>query len=622
MVPDISFTASADHDGYLICTQNFTSTTNPADTTGSSCVDGFRISAGGDLTPYGGTSAAAQVFSGMMTLLVQASGPQGNINTKLYSLAKTNAEVFHDITSGNNMVPCSSGTLLCEGGEVGYSATTGYDLATGLGSIDGFALYKALGGPSLTASTTTLSVMPTAPLVGESVTLTATVASASSAVTTTPSGTVTFTIDGVAGSAIALSGGTASTVTSFSTAGTHTVAIAYSGDSTFAASSASGSVTVTVVTLPTTTTTVTAIPTSIPLGSTAATQSFTATVAATGGGTTPAGTVAFAVNGVAVGTAALSGGIATLTGVAPTPANGFAVGSDTITAVYSPSATYAGSSGTTRLTVTAPYTITPSVSAVTLSQGGSQGMTVTFASTTFAGPVGWTATTSSPLITVSPASGTTTLAANGSFAVPLTITASSSAANHAPALPWSGGVIAFGAVLAGVPLLRRRKRVAAVLIMAAGVSLAGFMVACGGGSSGSSSSTPANVAGTWSFSSTSAAFGTTYSGTASLQQNGSSLTGTTSLQNDPCGTQPSLAGTVTGSDVAFNLLEGSQSVAFQGVLSGSTLSGSYTAPAGGCTNGDHGSWTATRTSTSTPRSYTVTIAGSGGISSTISVAVQ
>jgi hypothetical protein len=484
MVPDISFTASADHDGYLICTQNFTSTTNPADTTGSSCVDGFRISAGGDLTPYGGTSAAAQVFSGMMTLLVQASGPQGNINTKLYSLAKTNAEVFHDITSGNNMVPCSAGKLLCVGGEVGYSATTGYDLATGLGSIDGFALYKALGGPSLTASTTTLSVMPTAPLVGESVTLTATVASASSAVTTTPSGTVTFTIDGVAGSAIALSGGTASTVTSFSTAGTHTVAIAYSGDSMFAASSASGSVTVTVVTLPTTTTTVTAIPTSIPLGSTTATQSFTATVAATGGGTTPAGTVAFAVNGVAVGTAALSGSIATLTGVAPTTANGFAVGSDTITAVYTPSATYAGSSGTTRLTVTAPaYTITPSASAVTLSQGGSQGMTVTFASTTFAGTVSWTATTSSPLITVSPASGTTTLAANGSFAVPLTITASSSAANHAPALPWSGGVIAFGAVLAGVPLLRRRKRVAAVLVAALAVSALGFMMSCSGGSS-------------------------------------------------------------------------------------------------------------------------------------------
>jgi hypothetical protein len=488
LVPDISFSASADHDGYLICTQNFpTNETSGAPTSnpGSTCVDGFRISPGGDLTPYGGTSAAAQVFSGLMTLLVQAAGPQGNINTKLYSLAKnatTYAEVFHDITSGNNMVPCSAGKLLCVGGEVGYSATTGYDLATGLGSIDGFALYKALGGPSLTASTTTLSVMPTAPLVGESVTLTATVASASSAVTTTPSGTVTFTIDGVAGSAIALSGGTASTVTSFSTAGTHTVAIAYSGDSTFAASSASGSVTVTVVTLPTTTTTVTAIPTSIPLGSTTATQSFTATVAATGGGTTPAGTVAFAVNGVAVGTAALSGGIATLTGVAPTPANGFAVGSDTITAVYSPSATYAGSSGTTRLTVTAPaYTITPSASAVTLSQGGSQGMTVTFASTTFAGPVSWTATTSSPLITVSPAGGSVTLP--GSTTVPLTITATSSAANHAPALPWSGGVIAFGAVLAGVPLLRRRKRVATVLVAALAVSALGFMMSCSGGSS-------------------------------------------------------------------------------------------------------------------------------------------
>jgi len=71
----------------------------------------------------------------------------------------------------------------------------------------------------------------------------------------------------------------------------------------------------------------------------------------------------------------------------------------------------------------------------------------------------------------------------------LTITASSSAANHAPRLPWTGGIIAFGAVLAGVPLVRRRKRITAVLLTALVISTLGLLMSCGGG--GGSNSTPA-----------------------------------------------------------------------------------------------------------------------------------
>jgi hypothetical protein len=80
------------------------------------------------------------------------------------------------------------------------------------------------------------------------------------------------------------------------------------------------------------------------------------------------------------------------------------------------------------------------------------------------------------------------LSANGSSTVSLTITASSSAANHAPRLPWTNGLIAFGAVLVGVPLARRRKRVMAVLLTALAISTLGFLMSCGGG--GGSSSTP------------------------------------------------------------------------------------------------------------------------------------
>jgi hypothetical protein len=260
MVPDISFTASADHDGYLICTQNFPSTSpnTPASNPGSTCVDGFRISPGGDLTPYGGTSAAAQVFSGLMTLLVQARGPQGNINTKLYSLAKnatTYAEVFHDITSGNNIVPCTPETLLCvdystppvgytsSGYYVGYSASPGYDMATGLGSIDGYALYKAL---SPTASTTTLTVTdsPASVTYGATTALSATVTPASA------TGTVTFSLGSTTLGTATLSSGIASlpaeqvTAANGFSVGVETITANYSGDTNNLPSSASTTLTV------------------------------------------------------------------------------------------------------------------------------------------------------------------------------------------------------------------------------------------------------------------------------------------------------------------------------------------------------------------------------------------
>jgi multidrug efflux pump subunit AcrA (membrane-fusion protein) len=55
-------------------------------------------------------------------------------------------------------------------------------------------------------------------------------------------------------------------------------------------------------------------------------------------------------------------------------------------------------------------------------------------------------------------------------------------------MPWTGGLIAFGAVLAGVPLVRRRKRVAAVLLTALALSTLGFLMSCGGGSGGGTTS--------------------------------------------------------------------------------------------------------------------------------------
>ena len=160
-VPDLSLDAAVAHDGFLFCSQN-------------SCTNGFRNS-GGFLNTVGGTSIATPSFAGVLALVEQKiAGRIGNANPKLYALANSTyyANIFHDVTTGTNAVPCKTGTINClSGGTFGYTATTGYDLATGWGSIDAFnlvndwTLVPALGisaGQVLsntTVSTTTANVV-------------------------------------------------------------------------------------------------------------------------------------------------------------------------------------------------------------------------------------------------------------------------------------------------------------------------------------------------------------------------------------------------------------------------------------------------------------------------------
>jgi len=183
-VPDVSLTASPNHDGSLICSQAAVTSSGSSAT---SCTSGFRDSAG-NLSPVGGTSVGSPAFAGIVAILDQAtqSGGLGNINPTLYSLGGTGA--FHDITTGDNIVPCTSGTpsggsasLRCPTSapfQIGYSAAAGYDLVTGLGSVNanvlattwpGFVLtpdYSVGGTPvSITSAgqggTSTITVTPT-----------------------------------------------------------------------------------------------------------------------------------------------------------------------------------------------------------------------------------------------------------------------------------------------------------------------------------------------------------------------------------------------------------------------------------------------------------------------------
>ena len=59
----------------------------------------------------------------------------GNVNPRIYQMAAAVPSAFHDVTSGNNIVPCYVGPD-CTTGSFGYTAGPRYDLTTGWGSLD------------------------------------------------------------------------------------------------------------------------------------------------------------------------------------------------------------------------------------------------------------------------------------------------------------------------------------------------------------------------------------------------------------------------------------------------------------------------------------------------------
>ena len=147
-VPDVSLSASPNHDGFLICSQSFFASASPAV---NSCTAGFRASDGSSLAVVGGTSVGAPAFAGIVALLNQKTGSSGlgNINPTLYSLATSAPAAFHDITTGNNIVPCTQSSKGCPAAapfRYGFSAGAGYDQVTGLGTVDVTSLADAWAG--------------------------------------------------------------------------------------------------------------------------------------------------------------------------------------------------------------------------------------------------------------------------------------------------------------------------------------------------------------------------------------------------------------------------------------------------------------------------------------------
>ena len=64
----------------------------------------------GDYDLYGGTSTAAPAFAGILAMVEQKTGSRlGQAAQELYALYNGGhaASVFHDVTVGNNSVPCA-----------------------------------------------------------------------------------------------------------------------------------------------------------------------------------------------------------------------------------------------------------------------------------------------------------------------------------------------------------------------------------------------------------------------------------------------------------------------------------------------------------------------------------
>jgi subtilase family serine protease len=263
-VPDLALDGAVDHDGLLYCV-------NVAQN--DSCTSGFEIASGtdaGDLAVAGGTSFDSQIFGGLLALVEQktASKGVGNANPMIYALANDAAYytpgqntstlstvVFNDVTTGNNRMPCIAGSPNCpNGGEIGYSAGSGYDLASGWGSPNVYNLANAWGtvaalgvgslGPDFSV-TALAQPTPSSVASGATVTLTATVTGyvvtsanpRAGTITTsagpTPTGTVTFLANNVivgSGTLNASGVATYSWVTSCSYLGQQILSASYSGD--------------------------------------------------------------------------------------------------------------------------------------------------------------------------------------------------------------------------------------------------------------------------------------------------------------------------------------------------------------------------------------------------------
>jgi len=209
-VPDVSFFASNGFLGvvYLICDTQPPNYPSPIPCTYPANALDMAV---------GGTSVSSPVMAGVMALINQKAGSsQGNPNSALYGLAGKQAYgscsaestanssscYFNDIDTGTIAPPCYGGATNCApettgdtlGILPGYAATTGYDKATGLGSLNVANVVNGWPGAVQEPAGPTASLSPS------SLTFSSIAVGSSAAVQTvklTNSGTASMSLSGV-----------------------------------------------------------------------------------------------------------------------------------------------------------------------------------------------------------------------------------------------------------------------------------------------------------------------------------------------------------------------------------------------------------------------------------------
>jgi subtilase family serine protease len=94
--------------------------------------------------PTCGTSEATPLFAGVVALAGQVAGhPLGLINPRLYAMSAQGDPGIVDVTTGNNTVSFTQGGPQTV---TGFAAAPGYDLASGVGTVDAPAFVYGLAG--------------------------------------------------------------------------------------------------------------------------------------------------------------------------------------------------------------------------------------------------------------------------------------------------------------------------------------------------------------------------------------------------------------------------------------------------------------------------------------------